>query len=253
MLLCLTPDTPLTCALQHLTRERRDAVKQRTRYNNQLKALLKESYPLFLRICEEDLFASLADELLLACPSFEALNQTEPEVLRQFYLNHGCWKTDLIAWRVKYIREAQPLTTDPAVIQSTSLRAKMLATFLLDLDRSMKAYDATIADLFAQHEDAPILVIFPGTGPTLALRLMTAFGTKRNRCADAIEVQSKMGISPVKKERRKTKMIVWRVMCSKFLTFPRILSGVTELSGTSLLIGNHVKSLFESDFTHFRS
>jgi hypothetical protein len=137
----LTPDTPLTRKLQRLTRQRREAVNHRTQFNNQLKHLLKEYFPLFLKVCGEDLFAPMACEMLLTYPCFDSLKHAEPQELQQFYSSHGSWKPALIAQRLKMIRETKPLTTDAVMIESAVVEAKMLATLLLDLDKSIKTFD----------------------------------------------------------------------------------------------------------------
>lgn len=213
----LTPDTPLTRSLQRLTRQRREAVAHRTRFTNQLKQLLKEYFPLFLKVCGEDLFAPMACELLLKYPCLEDLKQADAQELRQFYVSHGSWKPKIIAHRLAVIRDARPLTTDEAIIRSAIVEATMLAQLLLKVGESIKAFDRLIADLFAQHEDAPIFASFPGAGPILAPRLLAAFGTNRDRFETATELQNTMGISPVKKESGNTKIVVWRAVCSKFL------------------------------------
>lgn len=213
----LTPDDALTRTLQRLTRKRRDAVKHRTRFNNQLKDLLKQYYPLFLTICGEDLFAPLACHLLLKYPCFEAVTQADPQDVRQFYMSHGSWKLEVIARRLALIREAQPLTTDPAIIQPAILEARMLATLLLDVGESIKTYDKAIAELFPHHPDAPIFDSFPGAGPVLAPRLLSAFGANRGRFETSTEAQNTMGISPVKQESGTMSLVHWRSVCSKFL------------------------------------
>jgi transposase len=213
----LTREDPLTRHLQLLTRKRRDAVNLRTRLHHQLKALLKQYYPLFLAVCGEDLFAPLACHLLLTYPCFDALKQAAPATLRQFYLSHGCWKPQVIAQRLERIRTAQPLTTDAAIIQAAVLEATMLAELLLQVGDSIKAYDKTLATLFSQHPDAPIFASFPGAGETLAPRLLAAFGTDRAWFHTATEVQNSMGISPVKKESGDIKIVQWRKACPKFL------------------------------------
>jgi transposase len=214
---CQTPDTPLTRKIQRLTRQRREAVNHRTRFNNQLKHLLKEYFPLFLTVCGEDLFAPMACDLLLAYPCFEALHQADPNALQQFYTSHGSWKPAVIARRLNLIRVAKPLTTEPVIIESAVVEAKMLATLLLDLDASIKTFDRLIADAFAQHEDASLFSGFPGAGPVLAPRLLAAFGTQRDRFASATEVQNTAGISPIKRESGTMKLVKWRIVCSKFL------------------------------------
>jgi transposase len=213
----LSREDPLTRSLQILTRKRRDTVNLRTKFNNQLKELLKQYFPLFLTVCGEDLFAPMACQLLLKYPCFDALTQADPEELRQFYVRHGCWKPQVIARRLERIRTAQPLTTDAAIIQSAILEATMLAELLLKVGDSIKTYDKTIADRFPQHPDAPIFASFPGAGDVLAPRLLAAFGSDRERFHTPTDVQNTMGISPVKKESGNTKIVQWRKACPKFL------------------------------------
>lgn len=202
---------------QGLTRKRREAVNHRTRFTNQLKDLLKQDVPLFLQVCGEDLFAPLACHLLLRDPTCDDLTQADPADLRECYRSHGGWKPDMVARRLAVIRDAQPLTSDPATIQPAVVEAKMLATLLLDVGKSIREYAAMIADLFAPHEDAPIVHRVPGAGPVLAPRVLVAFGTNRARFETPPEVQNIMGVSPVKNERGHTTIIQWRAVCSKFL------------------------------------
>lgn len=216
----LTPlhrDDPLTRTLQLLTRKRRDTVNLRTQLNNRLKALLKQYFPLFLSVCGTDLFAPMACHLLLDYPCFTALKQADHETLRQFYRRHGGWKTAVIAQRLDHIQRAQPLTTDEAIIQPAKLEARLLATLLLDLHASIATFDRTIAEGFARHNDAPIFASFPGAGPVLAPRLLAAFGADRQHFRSAADVQTAMGIAPVKKASGTITLIQWRTACPKFL------------------------------------
>jgi hypothetical protein len=185
--------------------------------SNRLKALLKPYYPLFLRICGEDLFAPLACRLLLDYPSFEALKQADPEALRHRYATQGCWKPAVIAHRLQVIRDAEPLTTDAAIIQPAILDATMLAKLLLQVQESLATYDQTIAGLFPHHPDAPIFASFPGAGAGLAPRLLTAFGTDRTRFETAQALQNTVGISPVTQASGTMRVVHWRPACSKFL------------------------------------
>ncbi len=213
----VTPENPLTRKLQILTRTRRDAVNLRTQLNNRLKALLKQYYPLFLRVCGEDLDAPMACQLLLKYPTFDALTHAEPDALRQFYISHGCWRPRVLNHRLELIRNAQPLTSDEAIIQPAIMEAKMLTELLLKAGENIKTYDRTIAECFLQHEDASIFTSFPGAGSVFSSRVLAAFGTNRERFQSAIEVQNTVGISPVKKASGNTMIIHWRKACPKFL------------------------------------
>lgn len=213
----LRPDDPLTRQLQILTRKRRDAVNLRTQFSNRLKDLLKQYFPLFLQVCGEDLFAPMACHLLLEYPSFDALKQAAPDMLRHQYLSHGCWKPQVIAHRLQLIRDAEPLTTDAAIIQPAVLEATMLAHLLLQVGDSIATYDRTIAALFPQHPDAPMFTSLPGAGAVFAPRLLAAFGADRTRFDSAAQVQNTVGISPVTSASGTMRVVHWRPACSKFL------------------------------------
>lgn len=213
----LRPDDPLTRQLARLIRQRRETVNLRTRLSNRLKALLKQYSPLFLRIGGDDLFAPMACRLLLAYPSFEALQPADQETLRHLYATQGCWKPAVIAHRLQVIRDAEPLTTDAAIMQPAILEATLLAKLLLQVHESMTTDDQTIAGLFPQHPDAPIFASFPGAGAVFAPRLLTAFGTDRPRFETAQQVQNTVGISPVTQASGTMRVVHWRPACSKFL------------------------------------
>jgi transposase len=213
----LRPDDPVTRQLQILTRKRRDAVNLRTQFSNQLKDLLKQYFPLFLQVCGEDLFAPMACRLLRDYPSFDALKQADPDVLRQFYVTHGSWKPAVIAHRLQVIRDAEPLTTHAAIIQPAILEATMLADLLLKVGEHIAAFDRAIAGLFPQHPDAPIFTSLPGAGAVFAPRLLAAFGADRTRFDTAAQVQNTAGISPVTSASGTMRVVHWRPACSKFL------------------------------------
>ncbi|MCP4400255.1 MAG: IS110 family transposase [bacterium] len=216
-LMRLQPEDALTRQLRLLTRKRRDAVNLRTRLNNQLKDLLKQYSPLFLKICGEDLFAPMACRLLLKYPCFDDLKAADPQELRQLYRQYGSWKEALITRRLKRIQEARPLTTDPALIQTAMLEARMQASLLLQLREYISSYDRPIAQLFPTHPDAPIFDSFPGAGAVFAPRLLAAFGSDRNCFQSPDEVHNTMGISPVKKASGQSFRVTWRKACPKFL------------------------------------
>jgi transposase len=213
----LRPDDPLTRQLQTLTRKRRDAVNLRTQCSNRLKELLNQYFPLFLQVCGDDLFAPMACQLLLDSPSFDALKQAHPDTLRHVYLTHGSGKPAVIAHRLQRIRDAEPLTTDVAIIQPAILDATMLANLLLTVGHHIATCDRTIATLFSPHPDANLFPSLPGAGPVLAPRLLAAFGADRTRFDSAMHVQNAMGISPVTTASGTMRVVHWRPVCSKFL------------------------------------
>lgn len=57
----------------------------------------------------------------------------------------------------------------------------------------------------------------PGAGPSLAPRLLVAFGEDRDRFGSASEVQMYSGVAPVTERSGKKEWIHWRLQCSRFL------------------------------------
>jgi transposase len=57
----------------------------------------------------------------------------------------------------------------------------------------------------------------PGAGPSLAPRLLVAFGEQRERFASAAAVQKYAGIAPVTERSGKKHWVHWRWQCPTFL------------------------------------
>ncbi|MGH7218847.1 MAG: IS110 family transposase [Nitrospiraceae bacterium] len=209
-------DTVETRRLQLLVDYRRQSVNQRTRLTNQATSLLKCYYPVALQ-CAGGLDTLQAAEFLQRWPTLEALQKTAPGRLRQFYRRHGCRRQELIQQRLELIGQAQPLTTDPAIVLSLSLQLRTVVAQLQALIPCLKEFDTQIAAVMAQHPDHAILESFPGAGPALAPRLVAAFGTDRSRFASAQEIQKLSGIAPVTKKSGPSCWVHRRWACPKFL------------------------------------
>ncbi len=159
----------------------------------------------------------MACTLLQAYPSFDALKHADSDTLRQCYLSHGRWKPAVIAHRLQVIRDAEPLTTDAAIIQPAVLDATMLAELLGTVSDHIAACDRALAAWFPTHPDAAIFTSLPGAGGVFAPRLLAAFGANRTRIDSAAQVQNTAGISPVTAASGTMRVVHWRPACSKFL------------------------------------
>ena len=123
--------------------------------------------------------------------------------------------------RLALIKEAKPLTTDLAIIRPTALRVKLLAQQLKSLLPFIAEYEKRIAELFGSHPDRFLFDNLPGAGPALAPRLLTAFGTDRDRFEVAGDLLNLSGIAPVRiasgKKTGKNASVHFRRACPKFL------------------------------------
>jgi len=211
------PDDATTRQLSLLVEGRRRFVADQVRVTNRLRDALKSYFPQALELAGEDLTSLMACAFLQKWPSLAALQQVKPAVLRKFYYAHHSRSEELIARRLQLQAQAQPLTTDAAIIAAQSLLVQSLAQELATLHPVLARYEKQIAQLFALHTDGALWDSFPGAGPALGPRLAMAWGTQRDRFPDPQAMACFSGIAPVKEASGKQLWIHVRWACPKFL------------------------------------
>jgi len=214
------PDDPLTRHLRLLVEERRTLVHDRTRLTNRLTSQLKEAFPQSLEWAGQ-LGRPAACEFLAQWPSLTAIQQEKPSILREFYRAHFRLTPDELEQRLEQIRQARALTTDQPVLKTSALIVPLLAAQVQVLLPAIQALDTAIAELFPQHPDHDLWASLPGAGPVLAPRLLVAFGTDRQRYADAAQLQQFSGIAPVTQRSDKSGWVHGRWACPKFVRLCR--------------------------------
>jgi transposase len=215
------PDDELTRKLGFLNEGRRKAVDQRTQLANEIKSQLKVYFPLALQVLDNDGSTALAADLLLSWSDLESLQKQSAHKLRKFFYAHHCRQEKKLLERLELIKVAKPLTRDRAVIEPAALRVQLLAQQLKSLLPYIARYEKQIAELFHAHPDSFLFGDLPGAGPALAPRLLTAFGTDRQRFEHAEELSTLSGIAPVRrasgKKTGKNASVHFRKACPKFL------------------------------------
>lgn len=211
-----TPDDAETRAISRLVEARRKAVDMRTRLLNQLTAELKGYFPQALSWLGE-LHAQLATDFLQRWPTLQAVQRQKVQIIRKFYYGHNCRRADLIEQRIAEIQTAVALTNDPAIVETSALNVQMLARQIEALRSSITRYDKEIATRFGKHPDARLFESLPGSGAAMAPRLLSAFGSRRDRFQNASEVQEYSGIAPVTKRSGKQSQTTWRWGAPKFV------------------------------------
>jgi len=94
---------------------------------------------------------------------------------------------------------------------------KVIVQLIRSLMEGIADLDEKIAEAAAAHPDFFIFESLPGAGAVMAPRLLAAFGSQRERYANAAEVQSYSGIAPVTEKSGKKKWVHFRWACPKFL------------------------------------
>jgi len=236
----LKPDTENTRLLRSLCEDRRKAVDMRTALCSSMRSRLKGYFPQALKLVSEQLFTELTCAFLMKWPSFESVAAARPSTLRSFYYTQKSRSEKCIKERLELVVSSRPLCSDSSIINSSVMWIQMLVKQIRVLNREIKSYDKRIKDLFGNHEDNFIFKCLPGAGPQLAPRLLTSFGTDRDRYDKAEEVSNYFGISPVIVRSGKQKWVHWRWHCPKF-----IRQSVVEFAGKSIMYSAWARIYYE--------
>ena len=210
------PQDAETRSLQLLTEGRRQWVDQVTALTNQLTALLKGYYPQALELAGP-LASPQACAFLRQWPTLPDLQKARPSRIEKFYQHYGRPSPEQLEQRREQIRQARPLTQDPAVVLYSSMMVRAGVEQLLPLLEAIEQFDQQIAVLFRRHPDRLLFESLPGAGRVLSPRLLAAFGADRERWQVAAEVQTFSGIAPVTEQSGQGRWVHWRLACPKFL------------------------------------
>ena len=210
------PDDELTRKLARLTENRRNLVDQRTALVNQLHSILKTYYPLAEMLLGSQMTTPMAADFLARWPELATLQAAKAQTIREFLYKHNSRSEKKIQERLDVIKNAQPLTTDWALIEPASAMVLALTGMLKALHKSIVQFDQAIEQAMDKHPDAPIFRSLPGAGPAMAPRLLVAFGTQRDRFDSAEDVAQLYGIAPVVVQSGNSRTVHMRHRCPKF-------------------------------------
>lgn len=155
-------------------------------------------------------------------------------------MRYGRPRPETINRRVEQIKEATPLTRDPAAVLAGSTMVRAIAMQIRPLIAAIENYDDEIKRLFQKHPDRLIFESLPGAGPVLAPRLLAAFGADRERWGSAAEIQKLSGIAPVTERSGKQCWVHWRLACPKF-----VRQTFHEFAGSSIQWCNWAKGYYQ--------
>ena len=210
------PDSAQTRTLRYLVEHRRRIVSDRTRLSNRLTSLLKCYFPQVLEWFP-DICTTLVADFLLRWPALDTLRRVRRETLSKFFQTHNSVRRETIEKRVEGIKQAVPLVTDRAVIASSVLMTRALASQMKTTLEAIKEFDTEIAALCAVNQDFALLQSLPGAGQNYAARLTVALGSDRERWQSSDEIARLSGIAPVIERSGKSCRVRWRYFCPKFL------------------------------------
>jgi transposase len=212
----LVPQSPPLRALQRLVEQRRRLLADRVRLTNRITGALKNYFPQPLQWFD-DKATILFCEFLARWPTLKQVQRARSASLRSFFLEHNVRYSHLISQRIDAIRAATALTHDEAVIAPNALLVQSLVAQLRCVLDAVDQFDRAIADTAAKLNDYPFFQALPGAGPTLAPRLLVAFGEQRERYQHAAQLQKYSGVAPVTERSGKSSWVHWRYAAPTFL------------------------------------
>ena len=212
----LQPQSVEIRALSTLVEQRRGLVNDRVRITNRLRSALKQYYPQTLEWFER-IDTPLFCDFISRWPTLEQVKRARKSTLERFFHQHSMRFSHVLDSRLKAIKAATPLTRDAAVVAPYRLQALVLAEQLRVILQSIRRYDNEIAQRAPTHPDYELFSALPGAGPSLAPRLLVAFGEQRQRFTCAAEMQKYAGIAPVTERSGHKHWVHWRWQCPTFL------------------------------------
>jgi transposase len=212
----LMPQSVEMRTLVSLVEQRRGLVSDRVRTTNRLRDTLKQYYPQALEWFDR-IDTVLFCDFIERWPTLLQIKRARRATLENFFHQHNMRRAQVLDTRLTSIKAAHSLTTDAAVITPHRLQALVLVDLLRVTLAAIKRFDEKIAELAPQHPDYELFRPLPGAGPSLAPRLLVAFGEQRDRFKSAAELQRYAGIAPVTERSGKKHWVHWRWQCPTFL------------------------------------
>ena len=211
------PDDATTRSIALLCEGRRKAVDLRTGLCNALSAHLKSYFPQALELCGDDLHSVLSCDFLLRWPSLQEVKRSREKTVRAFYTSHNCRSRAAIEKRVALVKASVAVSDDQALLCGSIPTTRMLALQLKALTQSIAEFDQELEELLRVHDDAELFGSLPGAGPVHSARLLSAFGSDRDRYESAEDMQKYSGIAPVVKASGKVRLVQRRFARPLFL------------------------------------
>ena len=211
------PDDENTRLLAQLSQQRRKVVDGQTKLRQQLRALLKSYFPVVLELFGKDHQLPLLLSMLGRWPDPRTLRRADRRLIRRLLSEHTIGNEEQQDAIIDRIRSAQLLSRDEALITPSAMAVKLLVKQIQDARKTIKDFDAKIAEVMKQHPDAHLFTSLRGAGAALAPRLLCAFGSQKDRWEDADSLAAFSGIAPVTRKSGKQCHVHRRYACPKYL------------------------------------
>lgn len=206
--------SPCARAMHQLSSARRNAVDRRTAVISSFREVLELYYPVAPKLFE-DLGTGLALEFLKRWPDPRSLSKARESTLVGFFHKHRSRSQERIDKRLGLIKQSRPTIEDPTLLEVGRMRVSDHISQILILNESIKRYEKQIEEVFETHEQSSLFSGLPGAAENLAPRLLAAFSLIEPR--DAVEMQTMVGIAPIRVQSGQSTKTFMRQRCPKFI------------------------------------
>jgi transposase len=213
----LQPDDAITRKIALLSQTRRSLVDDKTAVIQQLTAKVKMIHPVALMLPVSKIDSTLVREFLRRYPDPRKANKAHVQTLTKMLARSGIKNPERVEEIIHTIRSTPLATSDGALIEPLVIYIRAMIGQLDKLDEAIGKCDQEIASAMNQCPDAKLFTSLPGAGAALAPRLLTTFGSNRDRFESADQLCSYVGIAPVTRQSGKKRQVVRRRACPKFL------------------------------------
>ena len=145
------PDDENTRLLAQLSLQRRKVVDGQTKLRQQLRALLKSYFPVVLELFGKDHQLPLLLSMLGRWPDPRTLRRADRRLIRRVLSEHTIANEEQQDAIIARIRSAQLLSRDEALITPSAMAVKLLAKQIQDARKTIKEFDAKIAEVMKRH------------------------------------------------------------------------------------------------------
>lgn len=215
----LSDDSDLLAGISVLARAHQDAIVERRRITNRLRAHLREYFTAALRAFEgsgnRGLDSHLARVVLAAAPTPAAAAALDLDQLAALLTSGGPQprRVEPELERLRTVFGSGAALRQPAQVEEAM--GRQTAALVRQLDAICHAVTDLaegIEQAFAQHPDAAIITSFPGLSTISGARVLAELGDDRSRFASARALKAYAGSAPVTRASGRSHAVSARVV-----------------------------------------
>ena len=205
----LPDNSELVLSLRVLTRAHQDAVGDRVRMTNRIRAVLKQFFPAALEAFErggkQRLDSPACRTILADSPDPASASNLSVRRLRSLLRQAGrTRRIEAEAMKLKDLLHSEQLRQPKPVEVAMGKQLRCLVGHLNAICAAVEELADAIEVTLFEHQDTPILLSFPGAGTLTSARLLAEIGDDQNRFVDGRALKAYVGAAPITRSSGKS-------------------------------------------------